>query len=133
MDISVISSYRAKDILPLYQSAGWTGYASDPDMVRAAHENSLLIIGAYESGHLIGFIRAVGDGASIVLIQDIIVSPEHRRRGIGSSLMRAMMERYSGVYQMELMTDDQPDTAAFYESLGFKKAHDLGCCAYMRM
>ena len=133
MDISVISSFRAEDIMPLYQSAGWTGYVNNPDMVRAAHENSLLIIGAYESGHLIGFIRAVGDGASIVLIQDIIVSPMHRRRGIGSRLMSAMMERYAGVYQMELMTDDRPDTAAFYESLGFKKAQDLGCCAYMRM
>ena len=133
MTISEISGYEPKDILPFYEGAGWTNYTARPEMIRAAHENSLLILGAYQENQLLGFIRAVGDGASVVLIQDIIVLPEHRRKGIGTALLRTMMDRYAAVYQMELMTDDRPDTVAFYESPGFKKTQDLGCCAFMKI
>lgn len=135
MDITIseISGFEPKNILPFYEGAGWTNYTARPEMIRAAHENSLLILGAYQEDQLLGFIRAVGDGASVVLIQDIIVLPEYRRKGIGTALLKAMMDRYAAVYQMQLMTDDRPGTVAFYESLGFKKAQDLGCCAFMRV
>lgn len=133
MDIRTITSFCPEDILPLYESAGWTDYVNKPDMTKAAHENSLLILGAYEEKRLIGFIRAVGDGFSIVFIQDIIVLPERQRQGIGTQLLKAMIARYADVYQMELMTDDRPQTVCFYQSLGFKKAQELGCCAFLKM
>ena len=43
------------------------------------------------------------------------------------------MDRYPDVYQMELMTDNTPKTVSFYRSLGFFKADDMGCCAFMRV
>ncbi len=102
-------------------------------MLKKAFENSLLSLGAYDNDKLVGVIRIVGDGASVVLIQDILVFPEYQRRGIGTQLLREVMDRYSSVYQMELMTDNTPKTVSFYQSVGFVKADDMGCCAFMRM
>ncbi len=133
MQIKEITAWCMESILPLYESVGWTNYTVHPDMLKAAHEHSLLILGAYEDDQLIGIIRVVGDGASIVFIQDILVLPTHQRRGIGSALLKDVMARYAGVYQMQLMTEDQPDTIAFYQSLGFQKAQDIGCCAFMKL
>jgi len=47
-------------------------------------------------------IRAVGDGRTIVFVQDIIVMPEYQRKGIGTKLLKAVMEKYKDVYQMKL-------------------------------
>ena len=46
-------------------------------------------------------VRVVGDGASVILIQDLLVHPEYQRKGIGSQLMRAVLERCEDVYQID--------------------------------
>ncbi|MBM6774013.1 GNAT family N-acetyltransferase [Olsenella profusa] len=100
-------------------------------MVRAALAGSLAVWGAFAGEKLVGFARVVGDGASIVFIQDVVVAPELHRRGIGTALVRAVLARFRGVYQTELLADDEPGTRAFYESLGFSRAERLGCAAYV--
>ena len=75
----------------------------------------------------------MGDGFSIVIVQDILVFPEYQRKGIGTQLLRKVMEQFSEVYQMELMTDNTPKTISFYQSVGFVKADDMGCCSFMKM
>ena len=67
-----------EEIFPLYEAVGWTNYTSNPIMLQNALEHSLFILTARdEEGKLIGFLRAVGDGYSILYIQDIIVRPEY--------------------------------------------------------
>lgn len=72
----VIREYAAFDrneIMNLYTSVGWTNYTDHPQMLEKAYKNSLCTLGAYTAqGRLVGIIRAVGDGASILFIQDII-------------------------------------------------------------
>ena len=106
MDIREYREYKSEDVLRLYASVGWTAYTDDPAALERGFRHSLLVLAAWEDGELAGLIRAVGDGASIVFIQDILVFPKYQRRGIGKALMCAMMERYRTVYQMELLTDD---------------------------
>lgn len=86
--ISEYMSYDAEEIRFLYESVGWMNYTARPEMLKKAFENSLAVLGAYEEDRLIGIIRAVGDGASIVFIQDLLVLPEYQRRGIGSALLK---------------------------------------------
>ncbi len=133
MEIVKYEGYNKDELLELYRSVGWTNYVNNPAMLEKAFKNSLATFAAYEAGILVGIIRAVGDGASIVFIQDIIVLPEYQSRGIGTMLLKHITEMYSDVYQIELMTDDTEKTIAFYESCGFKRAAKLGCCAFMRI
>lgn len=133
MIIRELTTFELDELLALYDSVGWTNYTQRPEMLLKAYENSLLTLGAYDGDTLVGVIRAVGDGFSVVFIQDILVFPEYQRRGIGTRLLREVMDRYPYVYQLELMTDNTPKTVSFYQSVGFVKADDMGCCAFMRM
>lgn len=133
MEIKEYREYKEEELLSLYASVGWTAYTQHPETLRAGFANSLFTLGAYDGQTLLGIIRTVGDGHTIVLIQDILVFPEHQRKGIGSKLMQAVLERFRNVRQIELATDDIPANIAFYESLGFRKMSEIGCCAFIRL
>ena len=133
MVIKPYSNYSEAEILPLYESVGWVFYCAHPDIVAQAYANSLCILAAYEDEKLVGLIRCVGDGHTIVFIQDILVYPEYQRRGIGTALMKAVLEKYSHVYQIELATDNTEKTIAFYKSFGFHNLSDIGCCGFMKI
>ncbi|MBQ1293057.1 MAG: GNAT family N-acetyltransferase, partial [Clostridiales bacterium] len=68
----------------------------------------------------------------IVFVQDILVFPNYQRKGIGTALLKAVLDRYPEVRQIELVTDNTPKTVAFYKSLGFKEFSEIGCCGFMR-
>ena len=132
MVIKPYSNYSEAEILPLYESVGWVFYCKHPDIVAQAYANSLCILAAYEDEKLVGLIRCVGDGHTILFIQDLLVYPEYQRRGIGTALMKAVLEKYSHVYQIELATDNTAKTIAFYKSFGFHNLSDIGCCGFMK-
>lgn len=105
MEIREYKTYNEPEILRLYASVGWTAYTDHPEALRQGFENSMLTLAAYEGDQLLGIIRAVGDGHTIVFVQDILVFPEHQRKGIDSALLQAVLDRYSHVRQIELATD----------------------------
>lgn len=133
MDIREYTDFCMDEVLALYESAGWKNYTDHADRLPKAYEGSLCVLGAYEDEKLVGIIRAVGDGVTIVFVQDIIVLPGHQRKGIGTKLLQAVTDRYSEVYQMQLLTDDTEKTKAFYRSAGFYAASDMGCLSFVRM
>ncbi len=126
------STYNEAEIMALYNSVGWSNYTNNPAMLREAYKNSLYVLAAYADGKLVGILRAVGDGASVVFLQDLIVLPEFQRHGIGSQLMRKVMEKYAAVYQLQLLTEASEKNIAFYEFLGLKRVKKYGCCAFIR-
>ena len=130
--------YKKKDavsfeeIFQLYEAVGWTNYTTNPTMLKNALEHSLFLISARdENGKLIGFLRAVGDGYSILYIQDIIVLPEYQRQGIGTQLLRQTLKYFNEVYQIILTTDSELKTIAFYEANGFTALSKYGCTSFM--
>lgn len=126
--------FDLQEVLALYESVGWTNYTRHPERLESGYRSSLCVLGAYdECGRLLGIIRAVGDGSTIVYIQDILVFPEFQRRGIGTALIHAVTDRYRDVYQLVLTTDDTEKTVRFYQSVGFKPYREWGCAGFMRM
>ena len=121
-----------EEIFLLYGAVGWTNYTTNPTMLKNALEHSLFLISARdEDGKLVGFLRAVGDGYSILYIQDIIVLPEYQRQGIGTQLLRQTLEHFKEVYQIILTTDSELKTIAFYEANGFTALSKYGCTSFM--
>lgn len=117
-------------VLDLYASVGWTNYTACPDMLQNALENTLLVLAAFDREQLVGMLRAVGDGYSIVFIQDILVLPAYQRQGIGRQLLEQAIAHFPGIYQLHLLTDTAEKTRSFYEALGFTAVDSLGCVAY---
>lgn len=93
MEIREYKTYNESEILRLYTSVGWTAYTDQPEVLRKGFEGSMLTLAAYEGDQLLGIIRTVGDGHTIVFVQDILVFPEHQRKGFGSALLQAVLNR----------------------------------------
>lgn len=102
-------------------------------MLKNAYKHSLKILGAYDADKLVGIIRAVGDGYSIVYIQDIIVLPEYQRKGIGTLLLDKILSEYKNVYQKALMTDNTEKNIQFYKSVGFTMDTDINSRAFLKI
>ena len=132
IEMREITTPDMEAVLALYHSVGWTNYTLRPEMLQNAFQHSLWTLGAYKGGRLVGLVRCVGDGYSVVLVQDLLVEPECQRQGIGTRLMQAVMEKYKDVYQLELFTDDSPQIIAFYRSLGLKEVSRFGCLGFVR-
>jgi glucosamine-phosphate N-acetyltransferase len=64
-------------------------------------------------------------GGTIGHIEDVAVHPDHGGKGIGSAVVKALVElaRQSGCYKVILSCNDQ--NLPFYTKLGFKR-HDNG-------
>lgn len=138
--IQEYKGYHEEEILSLYKSVGWTNYTDHPEMLKNAYANSLKILGAYqnkndqnendENKKLLGIIRVVGDGHSVVFIQDLLVYPEYQRQGIGTALQKQILQDYKYVYQKHLLTEHTEKNIQFYKSLGFLMDTDIECRAF---
>lgn len=69
------TTYDEQEIVSLYERVGWRAYTKEPECLKQAFSRSLKIYGAYQEKKLAGLIRVVGDGVSVVFIQDLLVDP----------------------------------------------------------
>ena len=133
MEIREYIDFNIDEIRRLYSEVGWTAYTENMPALEQGYKNSMTVLAAYEDDELLGIIRTVGDGFTIVFIQDILVFPEKQRQGIGTALLKAVLDRFPNVRQIELATDNTPKTVAFFKSLGFSEFSEIGCCGFMRI
>lgn len=102
MEIKEYAKYNADEIRGLYAQVGWTAYTENMKALEQGYQNSLLVLAAYENGELLGIVRVVGDGFTIILIQDILVYPKYQRHGVGTALLNLFLinTRMSGKYSL---------------------------------
>ena len=131
--IKEYENYNEQEIIDLYNSVGWTNYTNNPNMLKNAYSNSLKIYGAYAEDKLVGIIRVVGDGFSVVFIQDILISPKYQGQGIGTALLQRILNEYKDVYQKHLLTENTDKTIGFYKSIGFEMDTDIDCRAFTKI
>ena len=122
-----------EDLELLYSDAKWTAYTDDLPKLEKAVLQSLKVITARVDGNLIGLIRAVGDGLTILYIQDILVHTTYKRKGVGSKLVELLFADFPDVRQKVLLTDDNPETRGFYEALGFQSCDKVKLVAFAKL
>lgn len=88
-----------------------------------ALDNSLVVAVAYLDGEPVGMGRIVGDGAVISYIQDLIVIPTVQRGGIGSAIIRNLIDFVNEITipgtEMMLCLMCAKGREGFYEKHGF--------------
>lgn len=121
---------RVKEI---YSEQGWNSYLNNDEKLERTFQNSLYILGAFEGERLVGFIRCVGDGEHIVLVQDLIVDKQYQRKGIGSALFKKIWDKFKDVRMFQVVTDlaDEIDNH-FYQSFGMKPLAEGHMISYFR-
>lgn len=70
----------------------------------------------------VGYVGAQAMGG-VAELRRMYVKQEHRRQGIGTQLVRALIARCStnGIRAVELWTPENEEGHSFYETLGFEK------------
>lgn len=119
IELREYTTYEETEVLAIYKSVGWSLYVNQPEKLEKAFSQSLYVLGAYVEGRLIGLIRVVGDGVSILFIQDLLVHEDFQRQGVGRKLLKAIVEKYPDVRQKALLTDNFDAQKAFYRSVDF--------------
>jgi len=120
--IEFVNFWEEEQIVELYRSEGWWKDFMDksgiPDLIRGSYLFALAIDTA--TGKPIGMGRVISDGISDAYIQDLVVLPEWRKKNAGGMIVSALIERCisSGISWIGLIA--QPDTDAFYRSIGFE-------------
>jgi N-acetyltransferase len=100
----------------LTTSAYWGRWRSVDD-IKEQIAGAWRVVGAYdESGEMVGFARAFGDGASAYLA-DVYVLPGHRGAGLGKAIVRLMVDQGPGAgWRWMLHT---ADAHGLYRQSGF--------------
>ena len=107
------------DVVDLLRGTYWNRDASD-QAIAAAHAASTAWVGALDAnGRVVGTARALADGSKVAWIYDVIVRPSSQGLGIGSALMRLLLDHpmVRDCTCVELVTRD---AQAFYEQFGFR-------------
>ena len=123
---------NVKDILYLYNDVGWSSYTKDIDSLIKSIKNSLKVISVWDKDLLVGLIRVVGDGHSIIYIQDILILQKYQNRGIGKRLIEIILDKYKNVMQKVLLTDKEEKNILFYKKVGFSMAEEFGCVSFVK-
>jgi GNAT superfamily N-acetyltransferase len=86
---------------------------------------SFRVVLAREAGkpQVVGFVNALSDGVLSAFIPLLEVLPSHRGRGIGTELVRRMLDELAGFYGVDLLCD--PELRPFYERFGMQRAHGM--------
>ena len=69
-----------------------------------------------DDGRVVGFVTAIGDGVMTAFVPSLEVLPAYRGQGIGTELMRRVLEALGDRYSIDLVCD--PEVVPFYERLG---------------
>ncbi|EGT0694181.1 GNAT family N-acetyltransferase [Clostridium perfringens] len=123
---------NVEDILYLYNDVGWSSYTKDIDSLIKSIKNSLKVISVWDKDLLVGLIRVVGDGYSIIYIQDILILQKYQNRGIGKRLIEIILDKYKNVRQKVLLTDKEEKNILFYKKVGFSMAEEFGCVSFVK-
>lgn len=62
----------------------------------------------------------MGDGLTILYVQDILVLNAYQNQGIATQFMDKMFEKFKNVRQKVLLTEEAPDIRHFYEKNGLQ-------------
>lgn len=100
--------------------AGWPN-PPDPETHLKILSRAYTIVLAVDTGtgNVIGFINAISDGIHAAYIPLLEVLPDYQRQGIATKLMKFMISKLSGLYMIDLVTEE--DLVTFYERFGMAK------------
>lgn len=106
----------AKALADLRASVGWSRMESE---YNSPLISSYYHIAVYEDEKLIAYIDSVSNGVTDAYIQDLMVSPEHQGKGIGTVLMNKMIEylKEKHIYMISVVYDES--LKPFYQRFGF--------------
>src|SRR5262249_28720648 len=100
---------------------GWQRRVADQDRFERMLEGASRTIVAVENARIVGFARALFDGASNGYISTVAVAPEWQRHGIGRRMVERLME-VDNPEQITWVLRSARGSNGFWEKMGFEQS-----------
>lgn len=123
------------DLRLLYSAVNWVSYTEKVEDLSLLITNSQTVISAWKEEQLVGLIRTVGDGLSIQYVQDLLVLPEYQKQGIGTRLIKQVLDESKHIRQLVLITDGSKENQtiiSWYKEMGLSVFEDIGLTGLYR-
>jgi len=88
-----------------------------PEELQRSFATSFAVVIAWKGERVVGTARLLADGVCNAYLVDVWTASSERRQGIGSEMVRRLLERVPG-HHVALFTEDR---VAFYRALGFEE------------
>ena len=99
--------------------AGWPHPPAPETHLTVLSRSSAVVLAVDDStGQVVGFITAISDGVLAASIPLLEVLPAYRGQGIGSELVRRMLDKLRRLYAIDLMCD--AELQPFYARFGMR-------------
>lgn len=100
---------------------GWKNPPSPETHLKVLTSSHAVMLAVDDTDNrVVGFINAIGDGIMSAYIPLLEVLPDYRGQGIGSQLVRRMLDKLKNLYMVDLTCD--PELQSFYLRLGMKRS-----------
>lgn len=118
-EFRILAGERAVDITAVHRLLTESYWAEDIPLfiVEAAIKHSLCF-GVWKGSAQVGFGRWITDRATFAYMSDVIISQEHRGRGLGKWLVECMMDHPDIRFVRTRLLATQ-DAHSLYRSFGF--------------
>lgn len=117
----------------LRESVGWKNFQEE--QAKKAIHKSLYDLVVYDDSTAVAMARMIGDGLYCVIV-DVVVTPAYQHRGIGTELMKRLLDYVDretpvgGRVSIQLIAEKGKEP--FYEKLGFQMIPHEYCGSGMR-
>lgn len=112
-----IDPFPPRDEFSALWESGWGGPWHGP---LPNWRISLVHLGAYEDGRLVGYVNVATDGSGHAFLLDPTVHKDVQRRGLGTLLVRRAAEISRERGGQYLHVDYEPHLDGFYKGCGFQ-------------
>lgn len=109
----------------LYQLTGWLEKGDDTSYFPAMIAGSFRVLFARHNRRLIASGRILSDGVSDAVLQDIVVDPAWRGKGVGKELVRRLVENLQTTTTVDWIgLIGVPGSGPFYRRCGWTELRD---------
>jgi len=123
IEIRFVKSWSEDDIVKLYKVGGWWKDSYDKSGIKQLIKGSFCfaVVIDKKTKKTIGMGRVLSDGVSDGYIQDLVILPEYRKKGIGKKLTESLIDycKSKGITWIALVSE--PNQENFYKKIGFKE------------
>jgi GNAT superfamily N-acetyltransferase len=121
MEVLHVREWPIEEVVGLYRAGGWWKDGYDPSGIPDLIKGSTDFVIAYDrtADRAVGMGRLISDGVSDGYIQDLVVLPELRSKGIGAIMVKELLSRGLDLGLVWIGLIAEEGTEGFYEGLGF--------------
>ena len=125
--IKTNNSVSPNQLEELCSAVGWS--PRPLEKVQQSLDNSFSYVSAWhiykEEKQLVGFARAICDGAFHAVLLDILIHPHFQNRGIGKTIVQTLIKQLHDLQIKDITLFASPHIVDFYHKLGFSQPNNL--------